>query len=79
VVALRSEHGLSERRACAAVNLRRSVYRYCCQPNRDGELVELLLQLAINDRKKDFQSCSSDCDDKAGVGITNASIACLAV
>jgi hypothetical protein len=46
VVTLRHEHGLSERRACAAVNLRRSVNRYRCRPNRDGELVELLLQLA---------------------------------
>ena len=46
VVTLRHEHGLSERRACAAVNLRRSVHRYRCRPNRDGELVELLLRLA---------------------------------
>ena len=46
VVTLRHEHGLSERRACAAVNLRRSVNRYRSRPNRDGELVELLLQLA---------------------------------
>ena len=46
VATLRHEHGLSERRACAAVNLRRSVNRYRSRPNRDGELVELLLQLA---------------------------------
>jgi len=32
---LRSEHGLTERRACAAVSLRRSVYRYRPRPNRD--------------------------------------------
>ena len=43
---LQRERGLSERRACAAVNLRRSVYRYRCRPNRDDELVEMLLQLA---------------------------------
>ena len=43
---LRSEHGLSERRACVAVSLRRSVYRYRRRPSRDGEIVEQLLQLA---------------------------------
>jgi len=42
VVTLRHEHGLSERRACAAVNLRRSVNRYRCRPNHDGELVTML-------------------------------------
>ena len=46
VVTLQHEHGLSERRACAAVNLRRSVNRYHSRPHRDSELVELLLQLA---------------------------------
>jgi putative transposase len=43
---LRSEHGLTERRACAAVSLRRSVYRYRPRPNRDGEIIKLLLELA---------------------------------
>ena len=43
---LRTEHGLTERRACAAVNLRRSVYRYRPRPNRDGEIIKLLLELA---------------------------------
>ena len=43
---LRRDHGLTERRACAAVSLRRSVYRYRKRPNRDGEIVEQLLQLA---------------------------------
>ena len=43
---LQQAHGLSERRACAAVNLRRSVYRYCRRPSRDGELIKLLLELA---------------------------------
>jgi putative transposase len=43
---LRTEHGLTERRACAAVSLRRSVYRYRPRPNRDGEIIKLLLELA---------------------------------
>jgi putative transposase len=46
VVELRREHGLTERRACAAVSLRRSVYRYRRQPNRDEDLIQLLLELA---------------------------------
>ena len=46
VVDLRAEHGLTERRACAAVSLRRSVYRYRPRPNRDGEIIKLLLELA---------------------------------
>lgn len=43
---LRTEHGLTERRACAAVSLRRSVYRYRPRPNRDGEIIKLLWELA---------------------------------
>jgi putative transposase len=43
---LRAEHGLTERRACAAVSLRRSVCRYRPRPNRDGEIIKLLLELA---------------------------------
>jgi len=46
VEGLRTEHGLTERRACAAVSLRRSVYRYRPRPNRDGEIIKLLLELA---------------------------------
>ena len=36
----------SERQACKALELRRSVYRYRPQPNRDGEIIKLLLELA---------------------------------
>ena len=45
VVVLQIEHGLSERRACAAVGLDRSVYHYQPQPNADGPIVKLLLEL----------------------------------
>ena len=43
---LRTEHGLSERRACAAVGLERSVYHYEPRPNADEPIVKLLLELA---------------------------------
>lgn len=43
---LRQEHKLSERQACKIVSLRRSVYRYQPRPNRDQEVVKLLLELA---------------------------------
>lgn len=46
VAELRRDHGLTERRACAAVSLRRSVYRYRRRPNRDEELIKGLLELA---------------------------------
>ena len=46
MVELRREHGLTERRACAAVSLGRSVYRYRRRPSRDRELIKLLLELA---------------------------------
>src|SRR5215208_3213921 len=46
IVGLREEHKLSERQACKIVSLPRSVYRYQPQPNRDEEIVKLLLELA---------------------------------
>src|SRR5215210_1694507 len=46
IVGLRQEHKLSERQACKIVSLRRSVYRYKPRPNRDQEVVKLLLELA---------------------------------
>jgi putative transposase len=45
-VVLQTEHGLSERRACAAVSLERSVYHYEPRLNADGPIVKLLLELA---------------------------------
>jgi putative transposase len=46
VAGLQQEHGLTERRACAAVSLGRSVYRYRRRSSRDDELIKLLLELA---------------------------------
>src|SRR5262245_12204017 len=46
VVLLQTEHGLSERQACAAVGLPRSVYHYEPRPTRDGPTIKLLLELA---------------------------------
>jgi putative transposase len=37
---------LSERRACTAVGLQRSVYHYQPQPNGDQPIIKLLLELA---------------------------------
>jgi putative transposase len=37
---------LSERRACAPVDLERSVYHYKARPNADSPIVKLLLELA---------------------------------
>jgi putative transposase len=46
VQALRQEHQLSERRACQAAGLSRSVYRYQPDTRRDQPIVEALLELA---------------------------------
>jgi len=46
IAGLREQFKVSERRACRAMDLRRSVYRYRPQPNRDGEIIKLLLELA---------------------------------
>lgn len=46
VQVLRQEHHLSERRACQAVGLSRSVYRYQPDRSRDQAIVEALLELA---------------------------------
>ena len=43
---LREQHGFSERRACEAVGLSRSVARYECRPDRDDEVIAVLLELA---------------------------------
>lgn len=43
---LREEHGFSERRACAAVGLSRSVARYASRPDRDEEVIAVLQELA---------------------------------
>lgn len=43
---MRQAHGLTERRACAVVSLRRSVYRYRQRPSGDGEIIAALLELA---------------------------------
>ena len=56
VVTLRHEHGLSERRACRCGDLQTlGLIAIEPRPNRDGELVKLLLELAHgSDRSKDF-------------------------
>jgi hypothetical protein len=46
MVGLRQQHKLSERQACKILSLRRSVYRYKPRPNRDQEVVKVLLELA---------------------------------
>lgn len=43
---LQQTHGLSERQACRAVGLARSVYRYRARPDRDQEVIDALLELA---------------------------------
>jgi putative transposase len=43
---LRRHYGLSERQACRAVGLMRSVYRYCPRPDRDQEIIDALSELA---------------------------------
>src|SRR5437763_13839738 len=51
---LRREHKLTERRACAAVSLGRSVYRYRRRPSRADELIKLLLELAHRKTEEGF-------------------------
>ena len=46
IVGLIEQFQVSERQACRALELRRSVYRYRPRPNRDGEIIKLLLELA---------------------------------
>jgi putative transposase len=46
IAGLREQFKVSERQACRVMAMRRSVYRYRPQPNRDGEIIKLLLELA---------------------------------
>jgi putative transposase len=46
IAGIREQFGVSERLACRILALGRSVYRYQPQPNRDGEVIKLLLELA---------------------------------
>ena len=43
---LREQHGFSERRAYQAVGLSRSVARYERRPDRDDEVIAVLLKVA---------------------------------
>ena len=52
--ALQTEHGLSERCACAAVGLQRLVYHDEPRPNADGPIVKLLLELAWQRPERGF-------------------------
>ena len=54
IAVLQTEHGLSERRACNAVRLQRSVYHYVPRPNADGPIVKLLLELAWQRSEQGF-------------------------
>jgi len=46
IAGLREQYQVSERQACRVIALRRSVNRYRPRPNRDGEIIKLLLELA---------------------------------
>jgi hypothetical protein len=46
IAGIREQYQLSERRACRIMMLQRSVNRFQPQPNRDGEVIRLLLELA---------------------------------
>jgi len=46
IAGIREQFQVSERLACRVLALRRSVHRYQSQPNRDGEVIKLLLELA---------------------------------
>ena len=46
IAGIREQYQLSERRACRIVMLQRSVNRFQPQPNRDDEVIKLLLELA---------------------------------
>ena len=46
IAGIREQFGVSERLACRVLVLGRSVYRYQPQPNRDSEIIQLLLELA---------------------------------
>ena len=48
------EHGLSERRACTAVGLSRSVARYRPCADRDGEVIAVLQELAQSHPERGF-------------------------
>jgi len=52
---MQTKYGLSERQACAAVGLPRSVYQYEPRPNRDGPIIKLLLELAWQRPEQGFR------------------------
>jgi nitroreductase len=78
IAGLREQFQVSERRACQVLGQRRSVYRYQPQPNRDGEIIKVLLELAHARPNKALASCFRDWERSVIAGITNASIACIA-
>lgn len=51
---LRQAHGFSERRACQAIGLSRSVARYEARPDQDEEVIVVLMELAERYPDRDY-------------------------
>ena len=56
-IALKCEHGLSERQACETVNLSRSTFRYVPKPDNDQEVIEALTALTEKHKSIGFWAC----------------------
>ena len=54
IAGLREQFQVSERLGCRVLALRRSVYRYRSRPNRDEEIIKLLLELAYGRPEQGF-------------------------
>jgi len=70
---MHKEHGLSQRQACAALGLSRSVYRYEPKPRDDSPIIEGLLGWPTGILVMVLASCLRGCAGRVFTGTINVS------
>ena len=60
VHALMTDHGMSQRRACAASGIARSTLRYCHQPSDDSGVIQFIEAYMATNPRHCFGVCTAN-------------------